>query len=96
MPFALGVRVQGRFGPPLRSWLCTFKKRGLIKQRAPLVWLQSSSEGALVLIECTPFIRQSWREAGPTPSEERGLWGGGGFGGLLSAGELQKSESHYQ
>lgn len=59
VPFALGVLVLGRFRPPLRSWLCTFKKRGLIKHRAPLVWLHSSSEGVLVLIECTPFIRQS-------------------------------------
>lgn len=30
------------------------------------------------------------------PAEEGGLWGGGEFGGLLSAEELQKSESHYQ
>lgn len=96
VPFALGVLVHCRFRPPLRSWLCTFKKRGLIKHRAPLVWLHSSSEGVLVFIECTPFIRQSWREAGQTPSEETVLWGGGGFGSLLSAGELQKSESHYQ
>lgn len=59
VPFALGVLVHGRFGPPLRSWLCTFKKRGLIKHRAPLVWLHSSSEGVLVRRECTPFIRQS-------------------------------------
>lgn len=59
VPFALGVLVLGRFGPVLRSWLCTFKKRGLIKHKAPLVWLHSSSEGVLVFIECTPFIRQS-------------------------------------
>lgn len=60
VPFASGgVRVQGRFGPPPSSWLCTLKNRGLIKHRAPLVWLHSSSEGVLVFIECTPFIRQS-------------------------------------
>lgn len=59
VPFELGVLVLGRFRPPLRSWLCTFKKRGLIKHKAPLVWLHSSSEGVLVFIECTPFIRQS-------------------------------------
>lgn len=59
VPFALGVLVLGRFGPVLRSWLCTFKKRGLIKHKAPLVWLHSNSEGVLVFIECTPFIRQS-------------------------------------
>lgn len=59
VPFALGVLVLNRFKAPLRSWLCTFKKRGLIKHKAPLVWLHSSSEGVLVFIECTPFIRQS-------------------------------------
>lgn len=59
VPLALGVLVLGRFRPPLRSWLCTFKNRGLIKHKAPLVWLHSSSEGVLVFIECTPFIRQS-------------------------------------
>lgn len=101
-PLALGVLVLGRLRPAPRSWLCTFKKRGLMKHKAPLVWLHSSSEGVLVFIECTPFIRQSCRSGAEQPpswasaSAEGGLWGGGGFGGLLSAGELQKSESHYQ
>lgn len=80
-----------------RSWLCTCRKSGLTKHSAPWVWLHSSSEGVLGLMACTPLMRQSWRqEAGQRPSERGGLWGGGGLGGLLSAEELQKSESHYQ
>lgn len=63
LPFTSGVLRVCLFRLPLTSWLCTFKKRGLMKHSAPLVWLHSNSEGVLVCIECTPFIRQSWRES---------------------------------
>lgn len=66
-----------------------------MKHSAPLVWLHSSSEGVLVRIECTPFMRQSWRESLQAPSKGAGLRGAEGAGGLLSAEELQKSENHH-
>lgn len=66
-----------------------------MKHSAPLVWLHSSSEGVLVRIECTPFIRQSWRESLRALSKGTGLQGGEGSGGLLLARELQKSENHH-
>lgn len=80
------------FRLPVTSWLCTFKKSGLMKHSAPLVWLHSSSKGVLVRIECTPFIRQSWRESLLALSEGPGLRGAEASEGLLLAGELQKSE----
>lgn len=89
VPFTSGALGLCLFRLAPRSWLCTFKKRGLMKQRAPLVWLHSSSEGVLVRIECTPFMRQSCREPLPAPSE-----GTEGSGGSLPAQELQKSENH--
>lgn len=95
VPFASGALGLCLFRLPLTSWLCTFKKRGLMKHSAPLVWLHSSSEGVLVRIECTPFIRQSWRESLQAPSKGTGLRGGEGSGGLLLAEELQKSENHH-
>lgn len=95
VPFTSGVLGLCLFRLPLTSWLCTFKKRGLMKHRAPLVWLHSSSEGVLVRIECTPFIRQSWRESLRALSKGTGLQGGEGSGGLLLARELQKSENHH-
>lgn len=95
VPFTSWVLGLCLFRLPPTSWLCTFKKRGLMKHSAPLVWLHSSSEGVLVRIECTPFIRQSWRESLQALSKGTGLRGAGGSGGLLLAGELQKSENHY-
>ena len=95
VPFASWVLGLCLFRLPLTSWLCTFKKRGLMKHSAPLVWLHSSSEGVLVRIECTPFIRQSWRESLQALSKGRGLRGGEGSRGLLLAWELQKSENHH-
>lgn len=60
MPFSSWVLLLSLFKLPPESWLCTFKKRGFMKHRAPLVWLHSNSEGVLVRRECTPFIRGRW------------------------------------
>lgn len=95
VPFTSGVLGLCLFRLPLTSWLCTFKNRGLMKHSAPLVWLHSSSEGVLVRIECTPFIRQSWLESLRALSKGTGLQGGEGSRSLLLARELQKSENHH-
>lgn len=94
-PFPSCVLRHGLFRFPPTSWLWTFKKRGLIKHKAPLVWLHSSSEGVLVLIEWTPFMRQSCWEPLETQLGGGGCQRGDGVCSLSFAGELQKPESHY-